>query len=107
MLGMLRRRKLAEFAEIRCRDGAFTPEQARRYLSRARELGFGLKLNAGPRSNPGAIEVAVGMGAASVGQVAEAAERDALLLASSATIATLLPGAVLHGGTERPRRRAF
>jgi imidazolonepropionase len=58
-------------------------------------------LNAGPRPNPGAIAAAVEIGAASVGHVVEPTERDAMLLARSATIATLMPGAVFHGGTER------
>ena len=105
LLPMLRRRKLAEFAEVRCGVGfgeaAFTPEQARRYLSLARELGFGLKLNAGPHSNPGAIAAAIEIGAASVGNVAEASERDAMLLAQSPTIAIMMPGAVFHGETHR------
>ena len=96
LLPMLRRRKLAEFAEIQYDGGfeeaGFTPEQACRYLSTARELGFGLKLNAGPRSNPGTIAAAVEIGAASVGHVADATEHDAMLLARSATIATLMPG---------------
>jgi imidazolonepropionase len=100
-LPMLRRRKLAEFAEARCEEGAFTPEQACRYLTLARELGFGVKLNTGPRRNPGAIAAAVEIGAASVGHVAEANERDAMLLAGSTTIATLIPAAVFH--EERPR----
>jgi imidazolonepropionase len=105
LLPMLRRRKLAEFAEVRCdvgfEEAAFTPAQACRYLSMARELGFGLKLNAGPRSNPGAIAAAVEIGAASVGHVAKASERDATLLAQSATIATLMPGAIFYGETQR------
>jgi len=36
-----------------------------------------------------------------VGHASEATERDAILLARSATIATLMPGTVFHGGTER------
>ena len=67
----------------------------------ARELGLGLKLNAGPHSNPGAIAAAVEIGAASVDHVVEATEHDAMLLAQSPTIATLLPGVVFHGGTQR------
>ncbi len=105
LLPALRRRKLAEFAEVRCGAGleeaAFTPEQACRYLSLACELGFGLKLNAGPRSNPCAIALAVEMGAASVGHVAEATERDAMLLVRSSTIVTLMPGVQFQAETRR------
>jgi imidazolonepropionase len=105
LLPMLRRRKLAEFAEIQYdvgfEEAGFTPEQACRYLSTARALGFGLKLNAGPRSNPATIAAAVEIGAASVGHVADATEHDAMLLARSATIATLMPGAVFHAEAQR------
>src|SRR5271170_3537555 len=47
LLPMLRRRRLAEFVEIRCEEGAFTPAQVCRYLTMARELGLGLKMSAG------------------------------------------------------------
>jgi len=100
LLPMLRRRKLAEFADIRCEPGSFAMTEACRYLATARELGLGLKLNAGPRSNPGAIASAVEIGVASVGHVAEATESDAMLLARSQTIATLIPGAAFHSRTE-------
>jgi imidazolonepropionase len=100
LLPMLRRRKLAQFAETRCEEGAFTLAQACRYLSLARELGLGLKVSAKQRLHPDAIAMAVEMGAISVSGLVDASERDAMLLARSETIATLLPGAAFHLGTE-------
>lgn len=107
LLPMLRRRKLAEFAETRCEEGAFTPAQAGRYLSLARDLGLGLKVSAQQRLHPEAIAMALEMGAISVSGLVDASERDAMLLGRSQTIATLLPGAAFHLGTERfaPARR--
>jgi imidazolonepropionase len=101
LLPMLRRRKLAEFAETRCEEGAFTPAQARRYLSLARELGLGLKVSAKQRLHPEAIAMAVEMGATSASGLVDASERDAMLLGRSETIATLLPGAAFHLGAQR------
>jgi imidazolonepropionase len=101
LLPMLRRRKLAEFTEARCEEGAFSPAQACRYLSLARELGLGLKVSAKQRLHPEALAMAVEMGANSVGGLMDASERDALLLGRSQTIAILLPGAAFHLGTER------
>lgn len=91
LLPMVRRRNLAEFAEIHCEDGAIA--------AKARQLGLGLKLRAG--STPEAIATAVQIGATVVNDVVEATDRDAMLLARSQTIATLLPGLALNLGTER------
>ena len=101
VLPLVRRHKLAEFADIRCAVGAFTVEQARRYLTIARQLGFALKMHTGSDSNSGAIRMAVELEAASVDHAIDATEEDAALLAQSQTIATLLPGAVFFRGAER------
>ncbi len=85
LLPMVRRHKLAEFAEIGCEDDAI--------LAKARELGWGLKVSAG-------VALATELGATSV-SVAEATERDAMLLAQSQTIATLSPGAAFQPETQR------
>ncbi len=80
LLPMVRRRKLADFVEMG-RETDACPA-----LSLARELGLKVKVGAS------AIALAVEIGAASVDDVVEASERDALLLAHSPTIATLSPG---------------
>jgi imidazolonepropionase len=85
LLPMVRRHKLAEFAEIGCKDDAI--------LASARQLGWGLKVSAG-------VSLATELGATSV-NVTEATERDAMLLAQSQTIATLSPGVVFQRETER------
>ncbi len=100
LLALLRRRKLAEFAAIRCGEGEFGQEQARRYLTVARDLGFGLKMHAGNRANAGIISLAVEMGASSVDHAIEVSPDEAALLAQSNTVATLLPGSVFYQGTE-------
>jgi imidazolonepropionase len=85
LLPMVRRHKLADFAEIGCKDDAI--------LACARQLGWGLKVSAG-------IPLATELGAASV-NVTEATERDAMLLSQSRTIATLSPGVVFQRETDR------
>jgi imidazolonepropionase len=101
LLPVLRRRKLADFVEIRCAEDAFSPEQACGVLTRARELGFGLKVSAGLGCHPDSIAVSAGMDAVSVSGLEDATERHALLLSRTATIATLLPGPAFHLQTER------
>lgn len=95
LLPTVRRRKLAEFAEIGCQ------EEACRFLKLARELGLGVKVG------NGAIALATQMEAASVNEVVEATERDTMLLAQCQTVATLSPGVAFHGEAHRsaPARR--
>ncbi len=100
-LPLVKRRKLAEFAEIQCGEDSFTTEQAIQYLSAARQLGFGLKLNAGSGANQSAIRTAVELGAISVDNVVDLEEQEALLLSRSETIATVSPGAAFHLGLEQ------
>ncbi len=101
VLPLVKRRKLADFVDIRCQEGAFTVNQARGYLSVAQQLGFGLKMHTGQHPVPGAIRMAIEVGATSVDHVVDISMEDASLLAQSQTIATLLPGAVFHLGTQR------
>lgn len=100
VLPLLKRRKLAEFADIRCEEGEFHQEQARRYLAAARDLGFGLKMHTGRRSNAGVIRLAVELGASSVDHAIDVSREDAALLAQSNTVATLLPGSSFYLGAE-------
>jgi imidazolonepropionase len=96
LLPLVKRRKLAEFVDARCEQGAFTIHQARLYFKCARQLGFGLKMHAGKGSHAGAVRLAVELGAASVDHVIGVSEEEAMLLAQSNTVATLLPGAVFY-----------
>ncbi|MGD0363963.1 MAG: imidazolonepropionase [Bryobacteraceae bacterium] len=98
MMPEIRRRKLARFVDIYCDSGAFTLGQARRYLERARSLGFGLKIHAEQFARTGAARLAVELNAASADHLEQAGEEDIRALAQSGTIATLLPGSVFHLG---------
>ena len=100
LLPLVKRRGLAEFVDARCEAGAFTVAQARRYFGVAQQLGFGLKMHAGRQSNAGAIRLAVELGAASVDHGIDVSEEEAMLLAQSNTVATLLPGAVFYLGRQ-------
>ena len=99
MLPLIRRRRLAEFAEICCEEGVFSIDQARKYLEAAKRLGFGLKMHAGQYKNIGGVRLAVELGTTSVGHVIFVDQYDVDLLAQSNTIATLLPGSVFHLGS--------
>jgi imidazolonepropionase len=97
----IRRQRLATFADVYCDRGAFTLAQARRYLTRAREHGFELKIHAEQFVHSGAAQLASELGATSADHLEQADSDDAHVLARSATIATLLPGSVYHLGLDR------
>jgi imidazolonepropionase len=101
MLPELRERLLARFVDIYCDRGAFTLEQARKYLEAARSLGFGLRIHAEQFASTGAARLACELGAASADHLEMATAEDAAALGRSPTIATLLPGSVFHLGLER------
>ena len=96
MMPAIQQRKLARFVDVYCDQGAFTLDQSRQYLERARGLGFGLKIHAEQFARTGAARMAVELGAASVDHLEQAGEEDIRALAQSKTMATLLPGSVFH-----------
>ncbi|MBZ5593541.1 MAG: imidazolonepropionase [Acidobacteriia bacterium] len=101
MMPRIKRQKLARFADAYCDRGAFTIEQARRYLSAARARGFDLKIHAEQFSHTGAARLAVELEATSADHLEQADTDDAAILGRSSTMATLLPGSVFHLGLDR------
>jgi imidazolonepropionase len=101
MMPQIRRRNLARFVDVYCEPGAFDTEQARRYLSVAQQLGFGIKLHAEQFEGTGGAKLGVEMNAASVDHLEQAGQAEAELLSRSNTVATLLPGSVYHLGLTR------
>jgi len=104
----IRRRRLARFVDVNCDGDAFTLDQAARYLTAAKDLGFLLKVHAEQFSHTGATRLAVEMEAVSADHLEYIDKDDIRLIATSPTIATLLPGAVFHFGLDRyPPARAL
>ncbi len=101
MMPRIRRQRLATFADVYCDRGAFTVDQARRYLTGARKLEFELKIHAEQFQHTGATRLACELGAVSADHLEHADTDDAVALGRSSTIATLLPGSVFHLGLDR------
>jgi len=90
---------LAEFCDVWCDEGAFTPEQCRKILRAARAEGLGIKVHAEQLSRSGGATVAAEFGAISAEHLEHANEEDADALARTRTIAVLIPGASMMTGT--------
>lgn len=79
------------FVDVFCEDRAFTLEQSRQILTKARDLGFPLKIHADEFDNLGGASLAVELGAASADHLVKTSDADIAALAKSDTVAVSLP----------------
>lgn len=84
---------LADFVDVFCDEGFFTPDHTRRILQAAAPLGMQPKIHANELAVSGGVEVGVECGALSVDHLERTGPEQLALLAQSATVATMLPGA--------------
>jgi imidazolonepropionase len=101
MLPAVTRRGLAWFADVFCEPGVYTVEETRSILTASREAGLGIKLHADELEPHGGAELAAEIGATSADHLAAISERGIKALASSVTVATLLPGTMLFLGRQQ------
>ena len=96
------------FCDVFCDDGAFTLEQTRKILTRAKELGFGLRVHADEFANLGAAALAAELGAASADHLMVTRRDEMRAMADANVVAVLLPGTTFGlGKTEFADGRAF
>jgi imidazolonepropionase len=79
------------FVDVFCENKAFTIEQSRQVLTRARDLGFLLKIHADEFDNLGGASLAVELGAASADHLVKTSDADIAALGKSDTVAVSLP----------------
>jgi imidazolonepropionase len=79
------------FVDVFCETGAFSLEQSRAILGKARELGFPLKIHADEFDNLGGTSLAVKLGAASADHLVATSQEDIDAIAQSDTVAVALP----------------
>jgi len=96
------------FCDVFCDEGAFTLEQTRRILTRARELGLGLRVHADEFANLGAATLAAELGAASADHLMVTRRDEMRAMAKANVTAVLLPGTTFGlGKTNFADGRAF
>src|SRR5512142_1042043 len=79
------------FVDVFCEDRAFTLEQSRQILTKARELGFPLKIHADEFDNLGGASLAAELDAVSADHLVKTSDTDIEALAKSDTVAVSLP----------------
>ena len=80
------------FCDVFCEEGAFSVEQSRRILTKAKELGMDLKIHTDEFKALGGTALAVELGATSADHLACTPDEEIELLGSSDTVGVLLPG---------------
>lgn len=95
------------WCDVFCEQVAFDAEQSRRVLAAASERGLGLRVHGNQLAPGPGVGLAVEMGAASVDHCTHLTDDDVAALASSDTVATLLPACDLSTRQPLPDARAL
>ncbi|MGL6105408.1 imidazolonepropionase [Romboutsia sp.] len=83
---------LAEFCDVFCEDAVFTIEETEYILTKAKEMGYKLKIHADEIVSLGGAELAAKLNCTSADHLMAASEDGMKMLAKSNTIANILPG---------------
>lgn len=98
---------MARWIDVFCDRGAFDVDESKTILQAGVQAGLGLRLHACQLGPGRGIKLAVEMAAASVDHCTYADDDDLEALASSTTVATLLPGAEFSTRAPWPDGRRF
>ena len=98
----IRRAGLASSVDAFCETVAFSVDECRRVLGRAKELGLAVRLHADQLTRGGGAALAAELGAQSADHLECATEEDWGALARAGTVGVLLPAAALTLGQRLP-----
>ena len=96
MIPAVAREALAEWCDVFCETGVFTPEESCAILQAARQAGMKLRLHADELGASGGARVAAAVGARSADHLIFVDEASADALAAAGVVATLLPIAAFY-----------
>lgn len=92
MIPEVGRQQLADFVDVFCDRGFFTPKDTTRILEAAAKWGMRPKIHADELASSGGVEVGVKYGALSVDHLESMTEEEIEILRGTATMPTVLPG---------------
>lgn len=96
MLPVVAKEQLAEFNDVFCEKGVFTPEQSERVLEAGKRFGLIPKIHADEIEPYGGAELAAKIGAISAEHLLKASDEGIRAMAKAGTIACLLPATALY-----------
>jgi imidazolonepropionase len=92
---------IARYCDVFCEPHVFTVDESRRVLTRAKDLGLGVRLHAEQLSLSGGARLAAELDAATADHLEWIDDDGIIALAREGVIAVLLPGAVFNLGLTR------
>ena len=92
MIPEVGRQQLADYIDVFCDEGFFTPDETARILEAGARYGMRPKIHACELKSSGGVEVGVAHDALSIDHLESASDHDLDLLAHSPAMPTLLPG---------------
>jgi imidazolonepropionase len=96
---------LADYIDVFCEEGFFTPEETERIVEKGKEFGLIPKIHANQLHISGGVQVGVKTGARSVDHLESIGQEEIDSLAGSDTMPTLLPGAAFYLNMSYPPAR--
>ncbi|MBG9588748.1 imidazolonepropionase [Cytobacillus firmus] len=105
MLPKVAEEKLADFNDIFCERGVFTPEQSRKLLEAGKKLGLTPKIHADEIEPYEGAELAAEVGAISADHLLRASDKGMEMMAEKGVIGVLLPGTAFFLMAEAARGR--
>lgn len=93
MIPAVAKEHLADFIDVFCEDGFFTPGQTDKILSEGERFGMRVKLHANQLAVSGGVQVGVSHNALSVDHLESTTDAEIAALKGRKTMATMLPGA--------------
>jgi len=105
MLPAVAERRLAEYCDVFIERGAFTLDEARRFLQLAKQLGLRVRVHADQITAGGGAELAAEFQADSADHLDHISDDGIQHMLRAGTIATLLPGVSLFLGEPMPDAR--
>ncbi|MEG1364924.1 MAG: imidazolonepropionase, partial [Cetobacterium sp.] len=92
MLPIIKEKELAEFCDVFCEKNIFSIPESKELLSKAKELGFKIKIHADEIESLGGAELAGELGAVSADHIMAISEAGIQSLKENQVIGNLLPG---------------
>ncbi|RLD20833.1 MAG: imidazolonepropionase [Bacteroidetes bacterium] len=96
---------LADYIDVFCEEGFFTPSETERVIKAGEEYGMVPKIHANQLHISGGVEVGVKTGARSVDHLESMGEEQIIVLKNSKTMPTLLPGSAFFLNNDYPPAR--
>ncbi len=101
MLPRVAAERLAEYCDVFCEQGVFTPDEARRVMQAAQEHGLKLRMHADQLANSGGARLAAELGASTADHLEHTDSAGVAALCGARVQPVLLPASVYALGSRR------